>query len=455
MLTLLFVTLALILLTPFYRQQYLWPSLCSGTLLMSTVSLNLAFAPFPHTCATFGPLQTDPMSAALIALSIWISALMIMASSKIPQTKQNPRLFLLTLLSLTATLTLAFSVTSLMSFYIMFEASLIPTLLLILGWGYQPERLQAGMYLMMYTISASLPLLINILLISASSGHTSFILSHMSTIPVSPSMAHLWWLTVIPALLVKMPMYITHLWLPKAHVEAPVSGSMVLAAILLKLGSYGLLRVSSFFPSLMFSVSPLTNSVAMWGATVTSMICLRQSDLKSLIAYSSIGHMALVIMGTSLLSHWGWQGALAMMIAHGLCSSCLFALSNMTYETSNTRAMFITKGLLTMFPAFSMWWFILSIANMAAPPSINLFSEIALIMSAIWASPAYMPLVAMCCFLAAAYSLHLYSSINHGPIPLFSNPLNLLTNRNHTTCLLHAAPIFLLISKTDVLSSWF
>nr|AVW86199.1 NADH dehydrogenase subunit 4 [Iphione sp. YZ-2018] len=435
------------------KPNYLFSLFTSALIALSFISMTLLYNPLLSPVSS-SLAAIDPMSSSLAVLSIWITALMFLASFNLASSSNKPELFASYTLFLCMILVLSFSVSNIIMFFIMFESSLIPTLLIILGWGYQPERLQAGMYLMMYTICASLPLLLSLMVLMNKSGHCMMLLSTISPWYCSPNMQTIWWLTLIMAFLVKMPIYFFHLWLPKAHVEAPIAGSMILAGILLKLGGYGILRISAMSPNSMFMMSPSINAVAMWGAVITSMICLRQTDVKSLIAYSSVGHMALVIAGSSLLSKWGWQGSIAMMIAHGLCSSCLFALANMTYESTSTRSMFLTKGLLSLFPAMSLWWFMLAITNMAAPPSINLFSEISLIFSCLWASPMYLITIGLCSFLAAAYSLILYTSVNHGTLPAALNAMNLLNSRNYLIIILHFMPIIMFMAAPDLITSW-
>nr|QWC36316.1 NADH dehydrogenase subunit 4 [Phascolosoma scolops] len=398
-------------------------------------------------------LFMDTLSWALLLLTAWISLLSILASQSIQQTKKSNMLFLIMSILLFLSLSLCFLSKSLMLFYIFFEVALIPTLLLILIWGYQPERLQAGLYLMLYTISASLPLLAGILMLTNINGHSNMTLLMMMP-TLSMTLMKIWGIQLSLAFLVKLPLYVTHLWLPKAHVEAPVAGSMILAGILLKLGVYGLLRISSLFPKILSSLCPIILPISLIGATITSLICLRQTDFKSLIAYSSVGHMGLLAGGLFSGNTWGWQGALLMSIAHGLCSSALFALANMLYSSTQSRSLFLIKGLQSYFPMMTFWWFLFCICNMAAPPSLNLLSEILLMTSVLSTSyTSLLPLMGIS-FFSAAYSLFLYVSTQHGSPTKQMNPLLLCQPNNYFTLILHLFPLILAICMPMILTNW-
>nr|QGR23989.1 NADH dehydrogenase subunit 4 [Drosophila buzzatii] len=394
-------------------------------------------------------LGGDMLSYGLILLSLWICSLMLMASESVYKYNNYKNLFLLNVVVLLLLLILTFSSMSLFMFYLFFESSLIPTLFLILGWGYQPERLQAGIYLLFYTLLVSLPMLIGIFYLMNKTGTMNFYLmnNYMFNYDIL-------YFCLMCAFLVKMPMFLVHLWLPKAHVEAPVSGSMILAGIMLKLGGYGMLRVVSVLQLINLKYSFVWVSISLVGGVLVSLVCLRQTDLKSLIAYSSVAHMGIVLAGLLTMTYWGLCGSYSLMIAHGLCSSGLFCLANISYERLGSRSLLINKGMLNFMPAMALWWFLLSSANMAAPPTLNLLGEISLLNSIVSWSWVSMIMLSLLSFFSAAYTLYLYSFSQHGKI--FSGVYAFSNGkiREYLLLLLHWLPLNLLILKGDMCLLW-
>nr|UOF70215.1 NADH dehydrogenase subunit 4 [Tropostreptus sigmatospinus] len=396
------------------------------------------FIDFSYFGSSLGGGLLSPM---LVWLSTWIIMLMMLASLKI--IKYNEVYFLLIMLSMLIFLSLVFLSVDLVWFYISFEAVLIPTYLLIIGWGYQPERLQAGLYLIFYTMFVSLPLLVVILWLNAKSFNLMNLFSELNWF------SSLIFLGGVGAFLVKMPMFFVHLWLPKAHVEAPVSGSMVLAGILLKMGGFGLYRISEYFMFMVKSLGMVWMSISLVGGLYMSLVCLRQSDLKSLIAYSSVVHMGLVIGGLMTMSWVGLVGAFILMVGHGLCSSGLFCLANINYERLHSRSVLVNKGLINLLPSGALMWFLLVSSNMAAPMSLNLIGEISLLGCLLSYSAFMMFILVFLSFFSAAYCLYLYSSIQHGSLVKGTMPFYEMLMVEYLVLLLHWIPLNILFMKMD------
>nr|YP_009047723.1 NADH dehydrogenase subunit 4 [Striatobalanus amaryllis]AGZ92373.1 NADH dehydrogenase subunit 4 [Striatobalanus amaryllis] len=392
---------------------------------------------------------SDTLSWFMILLTFWIVMLMLLSSHGYKISNYFYQKFSFTLMMMMFLLYLTFSSSDLLSFYIFFEGSLIPIYMMIVGWGYQPERLQAGIYLLLYTIFASLPLLVSIFFTGKLLGGYSF--SLLSESFMMPSWVSFWFFFSIFAFLVKLPAFYVHLWLPKAHVEAPVAGSMMLAGVLLKLGCYGMMRFMTFFEGKVAFMSSLLVSFSLIGGLFVSFICLRQVDFKALIAYSSVSHMGLALEFGEM-SLWGYSSCLYTCVAHGLCSSGLFFLSGVIYERSGSRSMMINKGMLEMMPSMSFWWFMYCIGNMAAPVVLNLVGELGLLGSILSFSFFSMVLLMVFSFMGACYSLYLFSCTQHG---MYYSGIRSLSDgmvREYLILFLHFFPLFFLILEVDFMT---
>nr|QBB10540.1 NADH dehydrogenase subunit 4 [Eudyptes sclateri] len=435
--------------------KFLWTNTTTHSILIATASLQwLLPSYYPHKNLTQWT-GIDQTSSPLLVLCCWLLPLMIMASQNHLQHEPltRKRTFISALITIQPLLILAFSATELTLFYISFEATLIPTLILITRWGNQPERLSAGIYLLFYTLISSLPLLIAILHL-----HTQIGTLHLTMLELTPPTPNNSWanlmsnLALLTAFMVKAPLYGLHLWLPKAHVEAPIAGSMLLAALLLKLGGYGIMRITLLTGPLSSHLHYPFLTLALWGALMTSSICLRQTDLKSLIAYSSVSHMGLVIAASMIQTHWAFSGAMILMIAHGLTSSMLFCLANTNYERTHSRILLLTRGLQPLLPLMATWWLLANLSNMALPPTTNLMAELT-IMTALfnWSSLTII-LTGTATLLTAAYTLFMLLATQRGTLPTHITSIQNSNTREHLLMTLHITPMLLLILKPALIS---
>jgi len=293
-----------------------------------------------------------------------------------------------------------------LSFYITFEFSLIPIVLIILTRGYQPERVGAVLWFILYTIIGSLPLLF--ILVSLWYNRSSRV--------VRLYRRCLDYLVVFPlalAFLVKLPVFGFHLWLPKAHVQAPVTGRIFLAAVLLKIGGYGLYFVK---PLIILGrwVPMSVIIISVLGSTLAIFFCMILDDLKQVIAYRRIGHIGLVV-GTVLSDNEiGVLRRLLIMVGHGFTRSLIFYLGNEAYGLRGSRSLALTKGLIIVRPAFSLIMGGVLILNISFPPSINVFGEITAIISIVRVYPSRVILVLALVLLGGLFNMKLFLGVSHG-----------------------------------------
>nr|QEP09173.1 NADH dehydrogenase subunit 4 [Aphaena discolor nigrotibiata] len=380
----------------------------------------------------------DSLSFIFCCLSTWIFILVLISVYFHYYFDYLSKIYIFCFHFLLFFLILDFVVVDFFYFYFFFECSLIPLFLLIFGWGYQPERLSAGLFLIFYTLFGSFPFLFSVFYLNNFYGCFNYLFFNFIS-------NNFLMFIILFSFLIKFPLFGFHLWLPSAHVEAPTSGSMILAGIMLSLGGYGFIRCLNYIYYFLFDYGYFFISICLLGCFYISMFCMIQSDLSVLVAYSSICHMGMVICGLFTMTGLGLIGSISFMVAHGFVSSGLFYLIGIIYDRLGSRSFFIVKGLLNYLPSLSFFWFLFCVMNMSCPPSLNLFSEVCLIISILSWSFKTIFFFFFILFFSACYSIMIFSLTQHG---LFSSDLILVSSccvREYFVLILHCFPIFFMM----------
>lgn len=381
-------------------------------------------------------------SIFLVVLRFWIIGVIFirvnMRERKVNKLKLSIFLILLIILIL------FFISLDLLIFYFFFEVRIIPTFFLIFYWGKNPERVRAGFYLIIYILIISFPLLVYIFNIFRYSWRLKI---NLIVLIIEFYPIRIWsYLIIYIAFYIKMPIYIFHVWLPKAHVEAPVYGSIILAGILLKIGFYGIIRFFEIFGSKIINYRYLIFRVGIVGGILTSLICLVQLDIKSLVAYSSVVHINLILCRIVIIWKSGVLGAYIIAVAHGLCSSRLFYMVNLYYDRSKRRLLILNKGILNKIPNIAFWWFLLCVSNFSYPFSLNFLGELLILIVIVNWDFIIIWYLIIICFIRRAYSLYLYFYVQYRRDKVdLVRVFNSTFIKEYIILVIHIFPLFLIL----------
>lgn len=323
------------------------------------------------------------------------------------------RFFIINLLLIEILLLVVFSVLDILFFYIFFEAILIPMFLIVGIWGSRDRKIWAVYMLFFYTLCGSLLLLLGILYLYTITG--TFNIEYLLNYNFTESEQYFLWLAFFLSFASKIPIFPLHIWLPEAHVEAPTVGSVLLAGILLKLGVYGFVRFSlPLFPIASLFFSPFVYSLCAIGVIYTSLAAIRQIDLKRIIAYSSVAHMNLIVIGLFSFDIIGLEGALLQSVSHGFVSSALFFLIGMIYVRYHTRTIYYYGGITQIMPIFSTFFLFFTMANIALPGTSSFVGEFLILLSSFKANFKVTLLIVTSVVLCGSYSLWVFNRISFG-----------------------------------------
>lgn len=354
----------------------------------------------------------DGISLYFVLLTTFITPICLL--SNWDSVKDNVKYFVIAFLLMETLLIAVFVVLDLLLFYIFFESVLIPMFLVVGIWGGSVTRIRASFLLFLYTLAGSLFMLLAIMVIYYNVGTTDFTVISLSEISLDSQ--KLLWLAFFLSFAVKTPLVPFHMWLPRAHAEAPLAGSILLAGLFLKLATYGYLRILiNFMPDATSYFSPLVQTIAIVTLVYSSLATLRQVDFKALVAYSSISHMAIVVLGLFSNTIIGIEGAIALSIAHGVISPAMFILvGGILYDRFHTRIIRYYRGMTVYMPVFAALFFITTAFNMAVPLSLNWIGEFMSLSGVFQRSPVAGLLGASGIVLSASYSIYLFNRIAYG-----------------------------------------
>lgn len=361
-------------------------------------------------------LGIDGISLFFILLTTFLLPVCILAS--FDSIKYMIKEYLICLLGLEACLIFIFTVLDTISFYVFFESVLIPIFIIIGVWGSRKEKIQAAYYLFIYTLAGSVLMLLGIFILYSETGTTNYqlLLFYVGEKMNDTTQKWLWLLFAI-AFMTKIPMVPFHIWLPKAHSEATLAGSIILAGVLLKLGAFGFLRYAlPLFPEGCIYFQPLMFTLSILGIIYASLTTLIILDLKGVIAYSSIGHMGITTLGIFSFNRQGLTGSLFLLLAHGIASPGLFILVTLLYERFHSRIIKYYRGVAITMPIYAIIFLIFTLSNLGLPLLVNFIGEFITLIGVYKSSSIVTFLATTGVIISAAYSLFLYNRVCFGTV---------------------------------------
>ncbi|MDC3202027.1 NADH-quinone oxidoreductase subunit M [Candidatus Pelagibacter sp.] len=357
-------------------------------------------------------LGVDGISILFIILTTFITPLCIISVNN--TVKIRLRDFLIAILIMESFMIGVFCALDLVVFYLFFEAGLIPMFLIIGIWG-GPKRVYAAFKFFLYTLLGSVLMLVAIISIYWISGTTDVI--KLYELGIDAKYQNLLWLAFFSSFAVKTPMWPVHTWLPDAHVEAPTAGSVLLAAILLKMAGYGFIRFSlGLFPIASEIFTPLIYTLSVIAIVFTSLIALMQEDMKKLIAYSSVAHMGFVTLGIFTIQQQGIEGSIIQMISHGLVSAALFLCVGVVYDRMHSRLISSYGGIVTIIPKYSILFMLFTLAALGLPGTSGFIGEFLILMGVFKDNFLVAVIASLGVILGAAYMLWLYKRVVFGKL---------------------------------------
>lgn len=392
---------------PFISFLFVWSGFNKSVGIFQFVT-QILWIPVLNLNITFG---IDGISLFFLLLTTLLIPLCLLISWN--SITYNLKGYLISFLLIEFFLIVVFCVLDLLMFYIFFESILIPMFLIVGFWGSRERKILAAYYFFFYTLIGSVVMLLSILYIYYQVGTTDYEI--LLTFTFSDLEQKILWTTFFLAFAAKVPMIPVHLWLPEAHVEAPTAGSVILAGVLLKLGTYGFIRFSlPLFPQASFYFTPLVYTISLVGIVYTSLTAIRQTDFKRIVAYTSIAHMNVVMLGIFSFNNIGIEGALLQSLSHGFVASALFIIIGVVYERYRTRLVKYYGGLVHTMPLYVSLFLFFTLANIGFPGTSGFIGEFLILVGSFKVNSSITFFGATGMILGGCYSLWLFNRICFG-----------------------------------------